>query len=288
MGCGVRADGAGPSDLLSLRMTPPFRSRRVRPCLRRRALLSCVGMSHLVKALANLGYGTRREVERLIEQRRVTDARGVPLSAASPFVHDDVRVNQEALDPRPGSVVLLHKPVGYVCATVDDTHPTIYDLLPPRFRYRKPIMASIGRLDQDTTGVLLITDDGALNHRLTSPRSHQPKTYVAELAQPLQGDEVALFASGTFRLASEPTPLAPAHLEVITPQRVQLTVHEGRYHQVRRMFAATGNHVESLERVEMAGIRLGSLTLGAWRALNADELAKVHATTAKGRVVDGV
>lgn len=288
MGCGVRADGAWPSDLFSLRMTPPFRSHGGHPCPLREAMLSCVGMSHLVKALANLGYGTRREVERLIEQRRVTDARGVPLSASSSFVHDEVRVNHESLDPRPGSVLLLHKPMGYVCATVDETHPTIYDLLPPRFRYRKPIMASVGRLDQDTTGVLLITDDGALNHRLTSPRSHQPKTYVADLSQPLRGDEAALFGSGTFRLASEPTPLAPAHLEAITPQRVQITVREGRYHQVRRMFAAAGNHVESLERVEMAGIRLGSLAPGTWRELNAEELARVHATTAKGRAVDGV
>lgn len=257
-------------------MTPLFRSPQLCRCLRRALMLSCVAMSHLVKALANLGYGTRREVERLVEQRRVTDSDGVPLSASSRFVHESVRIHGEPLDPPPGSVILLHKPMGYVCATVDDTHPTIYDLLPSRFRHRKPIMSSIGRLDQDTTGVLLVTDDGALNHRLTSPRSHQPKTYVVGLAQPLRGDEAEQFASGALRLASEPTPLAPAQLRVLTPQRVELTISEGRYHQVRRMFAACGNHVESLERVEMAGIRLGTLAVGAWRELDAEELTRLR------------
>ncbi len=234
-------------------------------------MLCSSSMSHLVKYLANLGYGTRREVTRLVTHGRVTDARGSVLHDDARYEHDDVRVDAAPLDPPPGSVVLLHKPVGYVCSTTDATNPVVYELLPPRFRARTPVMAPVGRLDVDTTGLLLLTDDGALNHRLTSPRSHVPKRYVATLAEPLRGDEGARFASGTVQLASDPEPLAPATFEVLDAHTVRVTLVEGRYHQVRRMFAALGNHVLQLQRISIGGLTVADEPVGSWRLLSAAE-----------------
>ena len=228
-------------------------------------------MSRLVKYLAHLGYGSRREVTRLFATRRVTNALGAVLSPESDAEHDALRVDGEPLDPPPGSVILLHKPLGYVCSTTDASHPVIYELLPPRFRSRSPIMAAVGRLDVDTSGLLLVTDDGPLNHRLTTPRSHLQKVYVATLSEPLRGDEAERFASGTMRLESEPSPLAPAKLEPLSERRVRITLDEGRYHQVRRMFAAVGNHVVELERIAIGRLALGDVPLGQWRILTPDE-----------------
>lgn len=225
----------------------------------------------LLKYLANLGYGTRRHVGALLEQRRVTDASGRPLRTTDTRPHDDILVDGEPLDPPPGSVILLHKPVGYVCSTTDAANPVVYDLLPARFRARSPIMAPVGRLDLDTSGLLLLTDDGALNHRLTSPRSHLPKVYLATLADVLRGDDVEQFASGTLHLSGETTPVAPAGLEIVDAHRARVTLTEGRYHQVRRMFAAIGHHVQHLERVAIGALTLGEQPSGRWRLLTPAE-----------------
>jgi 16S rRNA pseudouridine516 synthase len=230
----------------------------------------------LVKHLANLGYGTRREVEWLVAQRRVRDAGGRVLTATSSVEHEDIRVDDEPLDPPQGSVVALHKPEGYVCST-RDVPPLIYELLPDRFRLRSPLMAPIGRLDRDTSGLLLLTDDGGLNHRVTSPRTHVAKTYEAWLAAPLRGDEADIFASGTLMLESEPAPLAPASLEILSPTHVRITLTEGRYHQARRMFVAVGNHVERLHRAAIGRLELGDLPPGSWRTLSADDVTRIFA-----------
>lgn len=228
----------------------------------------------LAKYLANLGYGSRREMEWLIGQRRVTRADGSVLDAATITHHDDVRVDGLPLDPPAGSVLMMHKPVGYVCSTKDDS-PLVYALLPDRFRRRSPLMSPVGRLDINTSGLLLLTDDGQLNHRITSPRAHLPKTYDVHLDSPLRGDEAELFASGTLVLESESEPLRPAFLEALGEREVRITLTEGRYHQVRRMFAATGNHVVALHRSAIGSLVLDDLAPGAWRALSLPEVAAV-------------
>lgn len=220
----------------------------------------------LVKYLANLGYGSRREVMRMCLEARVRRRDHTVMSPDATFAHDDILVYGEPLDPPPGAVVMLHKPVGYVCST-KDASPLIYALLPDRFARRSPIMAPIGRLDRDSSGLLLITDDGQLNHRITSPRRHLRKVYEAQLAFPLRGDEAQAFGSGTLMLDGESTPLRPATLEVTAPQSASLILTEGRYHQVRRMFAAVGNHVASLHRSRIGSLRLGDLPVGAWRLI---------------------
>jgi 16S rRNA pseudouridine516 synthase len=227
----------------------------------------------LVRLIANLGYGSRKEVMQLFREGRVTDAAGEVLYTDDKVVHEDVRVDGEPLDPPTGLVLLMHKPTGYTCSR-KDAGRLVYDLLPPRWRRRDPALSTVGRLDRDTSGLLLLTDDGALLHRIISPKASVAKVYEAALARDLRGDEGELFASGTLMLESETTALAPAQLEVLAPRRARLTLTEGRYHQVRRMFAATGNHVEALERVAIGQLALDGLAPGEWRALDEAGVAK--------------
>ncbi len=221
----------------------------------------------LVKLIANLGYGSRKEVAAMFREGRITDASGEVLYADDQVEHADLRLDDAPLDPAAGLLILLNKPIGFTCSTKDKGR-VIYDLLPPRFRLRNPALSPVGRLDRDTSGLLLLTDDGALLHRITSPKSHLPKCYLAELASDLRGDEASAFASGTLLLESETTALAPATLEAVTSRHARLVLVEGRYHQVRRMFAAVGNHVLSLERVSIGGLEIGDLAPGQWRVLD--------------------
>lgn len=222
------------------------------------------------KYLANLGYGSRREVLMMFDHGAITDVDGNILSADDKFTHEDVRFEGEPLDPPPGSTLLFNKPVGYVCSTKEASQ-LIYELLPSRFRDRSPIMAPVGRLDRDSSGLLLLTDDGQLNHRVTSPKTHLPKVYEATLANPLRGDEAAVFASGTMMLESETEPLKPVVLEQLSSIVARLVLTEGRYHQVRRMFAAVGNHVDALHRTAIGELQLGDLPPGEWRILSDTE-----------------
>ena len=230
----------------------------------------------LVKHIANLGYGSRKDVQWMFREGRITDAAGEVLYADDPLDHDNVRVDGEPLDLPPGLLLMLHKPIGYTCS-MKDPGRIVFDLLPPRFRERNPALSTVGRLDRDTSGVLLFTDDGQLLHRIISPKSKLPKVYLATLAEDLRGDEGATFASGTLMLESETTPLLPAGFEALGSRSARLTLHEGRYHQVRRMFAAVGNHVEALHRERIGGLDLGELPAGQWRALGDEDRARLFA-----------
>lgn len=221
----------------------------------------------LVKLIANLGYGSRKDVAWMFREGHITDAAGEVLYADDHVAHDDIRIDGEALDPPQGLLIALHKPTGYTCSTKDPGR-VVYDLLPPRFRLRDPALSTVGRLDRDTSGLLLLTDDGGLLHRIISPKANLPKIYEATLAQDLRGDEAEVFASGTLMLESEKTPLAPAVMQTLSPRHARLTLTEGRYHQVRRMFAAMGNRVETLRRIAIGGLDLTGLEAGQWRALD--------------------
>ncbi len=226
----------------------------------------------LVKHIANLGYGSRKQVQWLFREGRITDADGEVLYADDQVAHEAIRVDGEPLDPPIGLALALYKPAGYTCST-KDTGRLVYDLLPPRFRDRDPVLSTVGRLDRETSGLLLFTDDGGLLHRIISPKARLAKVYEVTLAEDLRGDEAALFASGTLLLESEKTPLLPAELTVHGPRQASLVLHEGRYHQVRRMFAAVGNHVQQLHRSRVGGLDLGGLEQGQWRLLDEADLA---------------
>jgi len=227
----------------------------------------------LDRLLANLGYGVRRGVHILARQGRIKldgealrDAeQRVPVTTefAARLTIDD-----EPLDPLPGMVVMLNKPVGVTCSH-KDVGPLVYRLLPERWQRRDPAISAIGRLDKDTSGLLLLTDDGTFLHQVISPRRHIPKRYLATLDRPLKANEAEVFASGALMLENETRPLLPAALEVIPPHEAALTITEGRYHQVRRMFAAVGNHVTALHRVSIGGLALpDDLAPGAFIVLD--------------------
>jgi 16S rRNA pseudouridine516 synthase len=232
----------------------------------------------LVRLIANLGYGSRKDVAWMFREGRVTDAEGEVLYADDKVEHAQIRIDGEPLDPPAGMVLVMHKPLGVTCSRKDPGR-VVYDLLPMRYRGRSPALSTVGRLDRDTSGLLLFTDDGALLHRIISPRAYVTKIYEATLAEDLRGDEAALFESGTMMLESETTPLLPATLEILGARHVRLALTEGRYHQVRRMFAATGNHVETLQRVAVGRLNLDGLSAGAWRQLASSELALIFDDT---------
>ncbi|MGA9657906.1 MAG: 16S rRNA pseudouridine(516) synthase [Asticcacaulis sp.] len=228
----------------------------------------------LIKRLANLGYGSRKECTKLIRMGLLTDANGGLLSEDTDLDHADLRYQGRPLDPDFGMVLLLNKPTGYVCSLKDRGH-LVYELLPSRFSIRKPVLSSIGRLDADTSGLLLFTDDGDFLHRIISPKNHVAKIYEVTTARPVEPHYAEIFASGTLVLNDEKDALKPAFLEITGEKTARLTLYEGRYHQVRRMFAAVGNHVEALHRAQMGDLTLGNLQPGKWRLLNADDLAGV-------------
>ena len=224
----------------------------------------------LVKLLGNLGYGSRKDVSKLIKNGWLTRRDGSTIGIDDDVPHDDMLLDDEPRDPAHGVLILLNKPIGYTCSTKDPGR-VVYDLLPERFRFRSPTLSTVGRLDRDTSGLLMLTDDGQLLHRIISPKAELPTIYEVEMAEDLRGDEAELFASGTLLLESENTPLAPAQMETVDARHVRLTLVEGRYHQVRRMFAATGNRVLSLHRSRTGNLDLSGLEPGQWRIVPREE-----------------
>jgi 16S rRNA pseudouridine516 synthase len=224
----------------------------------------------LDQILSNLGYCSRREARAWIEQGRVT-VRGAPAEdAAQKSADADVRVDGEPLDHPDGLLLLMHKPVGVVCSHDAREGTNVYSLLPPRWRERNPQVTSVGRLDKDTSGLLLLTDQSPLVHRLTSPRHKVPKVYRATVDCDLPADLVPRFASGTLLLAGETVPCAPAELRILAAREAELVITEGRYHQVRRMFSAFGATVLTLHRSRFGKLELGDLPAGKWRELPLD------------------
>lgn len=238
--------------------------------------------SRVDKLLGSMGYGSRTEMARLGKAGGIV-LDGVDLTdvskriAVTPDLPARMEIDGEPLDPPPGLVMMLHKPLGMTCSRKEDG-ALVYDVLPPRWRRRDPAISTIGRLDKQTTGLLLLTDDGDLLHRVISPKRHVAKVYRATLARPLTGTEGEVFAAGGLVLEGEDKPLSPAVLEVLSPTEARLTVTEGRYHMVRRMFAAVGNHVEGLHRERVGGLALPEdLAPGAWRLLDADQIDRIFA-----------
>jgi 16S rRNA pseudouridine516 synthase len=227
-------------------------------------------MRRLDQLLSNLGYCSRREVRRLIDDGRVTIG-GKPAGDVSERTTPvDVRIDGQPLDHPEGLLLILHKPVGLVCSHDEREGPSVYSLLPERWRRRNPVVTSIGRLDKDTSGLLLLTDQSQLVHRLTSPKHKVPKVYRAVVDTDLPPDLVPRFASGTLLLAGEKNPCAPAQLRIVAAREAELTLTEGRYHQVRRMFSACGANVLALHRERFGRLELGDLPAGQWRELPLD------------------
>lgn len=214
---------------------------------------------------------TRSQAGKLIRQGEVS-VNGVICKQPAQQLQatDQVMLDDERLELTGPRYIMLHKPAGYVCSTDDPDHNTVFMLLDEPALDK---LHTVGRLDLDTTGLLLITDDGQWSHKISSPRRHCAKTYRAWLADPVEPTAIALFAEGVM-LRGETQPTKPAQLQIISPTECLLTIHEGRYHQVKRMFAALGNKVVRLHREQVGPLTLDAeLAEGEYRFLHPDEVA---------------
>jgi 16S rRNA pseudouridine516 synthase len=219
----------------------------------------------LARLLHTQGFGTRRECTALVRAGQVeVDARVVDDPEAN--VEPAGRVLCVRGEPWPvhlPAIVMLHKPAGYECSAAPSAHPSVLSLLPPPLRTRG--VQPVGRLDADTTGLLLLTDDGALAHRLIHPRRHVPKVYEVVVKHALAPDTVARLLAGVV-LRDDPAPVRALACEATGERSLRLTLGEGRYHQVKRMLAAVGNRVESLHRSGFGALHLpAELAPGQWR-----------------------
>jgi 16S rRNA pseudouridine516 synthase len=215
--------------------------------------------------LSRFGYCSRREVAQWLKRGRVT-RNGTPIKSPSEKVEpEEVLIDGEPVEFPHGIYVALNKPLGCTCSHKEEGE-LVYDLLPPQWLSRNPVVNTVGRLDKETSGLLLLTDDGAFEHAQTSPKRHVPKVYSFTTSAPIPASAVQLFASGNLVLEGERTPCLPAELVITGEQAGKLTLHEGRYHQVRRMLAAVGAPVETLERIEIGPLKLADLNLepGEW------------------------
>ena len=239
----------------------------------------------LQEILFSQGFGTRRICAGLIQQGHVRISQGDAwLACDDPLCPVDVQdgwrfeVQGQVWPYQPQAYVLLHKPAGYECSHKPSAWPSIYTLLPPPLRQRPQKGAvqgvqAVGRLDQDTTGMVVLTDDGPLIHRMSSPRHHVPKVYEVTTADTLDERQVQRLLEGVV-LDDSPKPVRAAACESLQPHHLRLTLTEGKYHQVKRMLAAVGNRVVQLHRSRMGAMDLPSdLQPGQWRWLDSHDLA---------------
>ena len=228
----------------------------------------------LAQLLFTQGFGTRRECAGLIDAELVA-IEGVVCSEADREVAPEglnFSVRGEPWTYQERAFLVLNKPSGYECSQKPKHHASVYSLLPPPLRQRG--VQAIGRLDEDTTGVLLFTDDGALIHRLTSPRHHVAKVYEVTCKHPVDAAQVEHLKRGVLLHDDNETVCAAACVAT-GPASLRLTLVEGKYHQVKRMIAAAGNRVEALDRSDFGGVGVESLAPGGWRWLSEAEARAV-------------
>lgn len=234
----------------------------------------------LQEVLFTQGFGTRRICAGLVQQGHVGVGGVLVTDAAAEFPVDGLVFSVDGLEwpYHERAYLMLHKPAGTECSSKPSAYPSIYTLLPAPLRQRPQKggavgVQAVGRLDQDTTGLLLLTDDGPFIHRMNSPRRHVPKVYEVTARHAVDARQVAKLLAGVV-LDDDPRPVRAAACEVTGERQLRLTLTEGKYHQVKRMVAAAGNRVEGLHRSRIGGLELpADLPAGQWRWLGPEELA---------------
>lgn len=224
-----------------------------------------MALERLDKILASLGYCSRSNARRIIRSGSVA-INGVTATAADQKAERTaVTLDGQELDHPRGILISLHKPCGYVCSHESGEGPRIYDLLPDQWLLRNPAVTSIGRLDKESSGLILVTDQMMMVHTLTSPKSAINKIYEVTVDRPLEALIVDRFGAGTMVLGGEDDACLPAKLVITGSTTATVTVTEGRYHLVRRMFGACGYEVVKLHRTEFGPYKLGDLAEESWR-----------------------
>jgi 16S rRNA pseudouridine516 synthase len=234
----------------------------------------------LAQILFSQGFGNRRECAALVRCGAVQVAGRVVADPEAELATDALvfSVHGQPWPYHARAVLMLHKPAGYECSRAPQHHASVMSLLPPPLRRRG--VQPVGRLDADTTGLLLLTDDGALSHRLSGPRHHVAKVYEVTTRHAVDARQVAALLQGV-ALRDDATPACASACEVTGSNALRLTLTEGRYHQVKRMLAAVGNRVEALHRSALGPLQLpADLAPGAWRWLGEADCAALSAPTA--------
>ena len=240
-----------------------------------------MGMERLDKLLSSTGHWSRKEVKEMVKQGRVSvngTKANKPEDKCDP-TQAEVRVDGKLVDCAPFVYLMLHKPAGLLSATEDKKQKTVIDLLPEHLQRRG--LFPVGRLDKDTEGLLVLTDDGALAHELLSPKKHVDKVYYAEVEGVLDQEDVAALRDGM--TLGDGLECLPAGLEILEGgSRCHVTLREGKYHQVKRMLATRGKPVQYLKRLSMGGLKLDEgLEKGEWRPLTAAELIALQQRSAR-------
>jgi 16S rRNA pseudouridine516 synthase len=238
----------------------------------------------IAQILFSQGFGSRRDCTGLLQNGLVRVGGRVVEDPHEDFEPEDLvfEVQGRAWPYQATALVLLHKPAGYECSQKPKHHPSVLSLLPVPLRVRG--VQPVGRLDEDTTGLLLLTDDGGLIHRLTSPKHHVPKVYEVGTKHPLDETQLQRLRDGVV-LDDDPAPVRAATAEQTSDCALALTLTEGKYHQVKRMLAAVGNRVETLHRSRFGGLALSAPDVlpGAWRWVSAAERLALSAAPAASR-----
>ncbi|MGQ5521809.1 pseudouridine synthase [Chitinimonas sp. PSY-7] len=236
----------------------------------------------LERLLQSQGFGSRKACRQLVETGQVK-VNGHPCSQANTLFTPPsltFTINAASWPWRRHLYLALYKPAGFECSRAPQHHSSIFSLLPPHFMERG--VQPVGRLDADTTGLLLLTDDGNFNHALASPKRHVPKTYRVAVRHPVDEAQISALLTGV-QLHDEPAPLVALAAEKLTDTTLDLTIDQGKYHQVKRMLAAAGNRVEGLHRLAMGTLQLDEgclvgLTEGQWREIDATALSQLGYT----------
>lgn len=227
----------------------------------------------LDKILQSQGFGSRKGCRDLIEDGEVSIAGVVITKWKTEYEPQGLvfQIFDETWEYREKVYLVLNKPSGYECSRKPTHHPAVLTLFPQNMEWRD--VQPVGRLDHDTTGLLLLSDDGAFIHAQSSPKRHQPKTYIATTAEPVTDKLVSDLLAGV-QLIDEPAPIAALLANKVAENQIEMVLEQGKYHQVKRMLAAAGNHCSALSRVQIGGLKLADLALaeGEWRYLTADEL----------------
>jgi 16S rRNA pseudouridine516 synthase len=228
----------------------------------------------LDRILQSQGFGSRKWCRELISDGEVSIDGEVVTDYRTSFDTENLSftVFDETWLYREQVYLALNKPPGYECSRKPSHHPGVLTLLPEQFTWRD--IQPVGRLDHDTTGLLLMSDDGAFIHAQSSPKRHVPKLYVATTAEPVTDDLIASLLGGV-QLHDEPAPIAAKFCRRLDDKRIEIVLEQGKYHQVKRMLAAAGNHCAALQRTAIGRLTLDQLALdeGEWKYLGAEELA---------------
>ncbi|NJM56826.1 MAG: rRNA pseudouridine synthase [Synechococcales cyanobacterium RU_4_20] len=220
------------------------------------------------QTLSRYGYCSRRESKAWLRQGRVTLVDGsVVKNPALKVDPQALLIDEQTIDHPEGLFLMLHKPLGYVCSHTAPPGENIYELLPELWMARNPQPTTVGRLDKETSGLILVTDLGEVVHRWTSPRYRKPKVYEVTVDAPLRSSLIKRFAKGDIVLEGEEKPCLPAELVFVTEHKASLTLYEGRYRQVRRMFKHFNYEVLALHRSRIGDFELGNLQPGAFCVL---------------------